>query len=252
MRKLTVIVALVLGFACAPARAQEASAGAKQKARVHIKKARGLYEAGKLDQAVIEYEAAFGIFANPDIMFNIGQIRRAQEDRPKALAAYRKYLELAADGTHAQEARELSEQMRREIVPESLRARFDAVKNRYQKYKEEKGGALDDEWAAIDAQIAAGDTDGLGAKIDALDADIDKRTTAPPPPLAEEGKKAVAKTEKKHKPFAPISLPPYAKKWWFWTAVGGGAAALVLAITLGVTLGGPQHDPTPTLGVLSR
>jgi tetratricopeptide (TPR) repeat protein len=244
------ILALALMFSTA--NAEEASPAARQKARVHIKKARALYEAGKTDQAVTEYEAAFGIFPNPDIMFNIGQIRRAQEDRPKALAAYRKYLELAADGTHATEARELAEQMRREIVPEELRPRFDTVKNRYEKFKEEKGGALDEQWAAIDALVTSGEVGGLGQKLDTLDEDITKRL-APPPPLENEGKKAAVKTQKKqHKPFAPIVLPPYAKKWWFWTAVGGGAAAVILAITLGVTLGGPQHDPTPTLGVLSR
>ena len=244
------ILALALAFSTA--HAEEASPQARQKARVHIKKARALYEAGKTEQAVAEYEAAFAIFPNPDIMFNIGQIRRAAEDRPKALAAYRKYLEIAPDGTHATEARELAEQMRREMLPEELRPKFDTVKNRYEKFKEEKGGALDDQWAVIDAQVSSGDVSGLGQKLDSLDEEISKRLA--PPPMENEGKKAVAKTQKKkeHKPFAPIVLPPYAKKWWFWTAVGGGAAVVILAITLGVTLGGPQKDPTPTLGVLSR
>jgi hypothetical protein len=46
-------------------------------------------------------------------------------------------------------------------------------------------------------------------------------------------------------PPAPAPAPrpsPLHKKWWFWTALAGGATAITLSVSLGVTLGTPRES----------
>jgi tetratricopeptide (TPR) repeat protein len=62
---------------------------------------------------------------------------------------------------------------------------------------------------------------------------------------------------------APIAQPPIAalraappgpvhKQWWFWTAIGGGAVAVGVAVTLAVIFTRPAAGPATTLGSLDR
>ncbi|MEO6953167.1 MAG: hypothetical protein ABI321_15305 [Polyangia bacterium] len=48
----------------------------------------------------------------------------------------------------------------------------------------------------------------------------------------------------------PHNDRPYLKKWWFWTAIGGGVVVVGAAITLGVVLGrpAPQWSNQPDIG----
>jgi len=244
-------VALLLLSATGAAHADEVSPAVRAKAKARIKKARSAYEAGNLDVAVSEYQAAYKLLPVSDILFNIGQILRVKEDRPAAIQSYRKYLELEPSGGHATEARDQIAALTRELVPAELQPSYDATKQTYEAYKRDKGGAFDEKWAALDGQIAAGKTDGLGQKLETLRLEI-KPEKRPPPKLDEEKtKQAIASTVKVKKEKAPGKpLPPLLKKWWFWTAIGGAVAVIVVGAAVGATVGSGDKDPVATLGVL--
>jgi tetratricopeptide (TPR) repeat protein len=245
----TLIAALLLVSAAGATHADEVSPAIRAKAKARIKKARGAYEAGNLDLAVSEYQAAYKLLPVSDILFNIGQILRVKEARPAAIQSYRKYLEADPQGSHADEARANIAAITRELVPAEAQPSYDATKQTYEDYKRDKGPAFDEKWAALDEKIASGQTDGIGAQLDALRSEI-KPEKRPPPRLDEETtKRAVASTVKKEKA-PPRPLPPLLKKWWFWTAIGGGVAVIVVAAAVGATVGSNDKDPVASLGVL--
>jgi tetratricopeptide (TPR) repeat protein len=237
-----------------PARADEPSAAQRTKAKALIKKARAAYEAEKYDVAVSEYEAAYKLLPLPDILFNLGQILRVKGDQAAALKAYRRYLAVESTGAHADEARTQSQALLREVLPEPLKPRYDKTKEAYTAFKAQKGNALDERWAALEAAIAEGLPD-LEAQLDALDAEIQKRTQPAPVLDEQKTKQAVATVVVTPPPKKPrehhLKLDrTLLKKWWFWTAAGGIVAVLVTAITVGAVFGSQQSDPTASLGVI--
>jgi hypothetical protein len=229
-----VLVALLAVAVAIPAHADDST-----KARVHIKKARALYEQGKFDQAIAQYQTAYALVQASDILFNIGQIAEVKGAPKQAVDFYLKYVHAAPEGRLAGKARDKLVELTESILPEALKPKFAAA----QKAQPEgqTPAQLDERWAPFYAAVASGDGD-LATLLDDLLPKKKKKEVVtqvepdsvvveePPPP-------------RQRKP-----LTPYARKWWFWTAIGGGAV-LVLTIGLGAGLGGAK-DPTPTLGVL--
>lgn len=74
-------------------------------ARAHFKQGRAYQEAGAWADAVKEYEKAFALAPLPELQYNIGQCQRLANDKPKAIMAYQRYLDLAPEGPLAEEAR---------------------------------------------------------------------------------------------------------------------------------------------------
>jgi len=71
MRPSTIAIALVL--ATAPARAEPST---KAPAKQHFKQGKALQDAGKYDDAVAEYRAAYDLDRRPEMLFNIAQVYR--------------------------------------------------------------------------------------------------------------------------------------------------------------------------------
>jgi tetratricopeptide (TPR) repeat protein len=237
-------VALVLALALVlpqVAAAADVSPQARAKARAHIKKARGFYDQEQYDQAVVEYESAYKLVGVSDILFNIGQILRTKGDKPAAVKAYRRYLQVEPSGGHAEEARDYALQLTKDQVPLTSRDKWDFVEN------QKRPPAMEERWQKLNERVGAGDLSGLDAELASMQSELNR----PAQPLViddavtRHAAAAVVK-EKSHEPARP--LPPYAKKWWFWTAIGGGAV-VVIAIVVGAVLGQPG-DPMPSLGVL--
>ena len=65
-------------------------------------------------------------------------------------------------------------------------------------------------------------------------------TPAPAPTIAPAPAPLVAQA-------APAPRKPLARRWWFWTALGGAAAVTVAGITLGVVLGAPHESRLPPI-----
>jgi tetratricopeptide (TPR) repeat protein len=228
----------------------EPSAAQKQKARGHLKKARTLYEAGRFDDAVAEYQAAYKLVGIADVLYNLAKIYEAKGDPRAELGALRRYLQAAPDGRFAAEATERAQALYREVLPERLRARFDEVKQAHAAYVAKHPGELDERFAAVEGLVADGDAAEVEEALNELGAELErrrapKRVVKPSDddrPLVDDHRVVGVKRERK-------PAPPLLKKWWFWTTVGGGAVVLGLAIGLGVGLGA-QQDPSPSLGVL--
>jgi tetratricopeptide (TPR) repeat protein len=238
-RALAILALLACGTSFA-----EVSPAARAKAKTHIKKARAAYADGNYDQAVAEYQAAYKLVPAGDILFNLGQIQRVKDDKPAAVASYRKYLDSEPDGAHAGEAREHLAQLTRAQVPEAARDRYDAV----EKAVRDKPGDAATRFAALQAHVGAGDTSNVDSELAAIQASLQR--PEPAPKLDEPTTRRAVAATVASTPARPVpSDKPYLKKWWFWTAVGGGALIVVGAIT-GIAIAAQPKDPTPTLGVL--
>ncbi|MEO6777733.1 MAG: tetratricopeptide repeat protein [Kofleriaceae bacterium] len=85
---------LVLAGLCllwvAPAHAEDRATRTAQK---HFERAQKLYNLGKFDQALDEYEAAYDAKPLADFLFNIAQCYRNLEDFDRAIFSFKKYLE---------------------------------------------------------------------------------------------------------------------------------------------------------------
>jgi tetratricopeptide (TPR) repeat protein len=95
----------LLAIAAAPALARKPAAKDLAAAKAHFKQGKAYHEAGAYLEAVKEYEKAYALAALPDLLFNIGQAYRMQGDKPKAIAAYERFLAAVTEGDLADEAR---------------------------------------------------------------------------------------------------------------------------------------------------
>jgi tetratricopeptide (TPR) repeat protein len=227
--------------------ADEIAPAQRAKAKARIKKARGHYEAGQYDQAIAEYQTAYTLTPMAEILFNIGQIERVKGDKPAAVAWYRKYLSESPGGRMAGEATIQIAALTREQVPEALGDRWDQDKAALAALDADKRVGLDEKWAAIEERVGSGETRNLAMALDSFEQAL-RRGPRPGPSIAPESEqRAVARAAQRTRP-TPWVPNPMVKKWWFWTALGGGAA-VALAIGLGAGLSGAS-DPVPTLGTL--
>jgi hypothetical protein len=81
-------------WAAVAAAPSSASAGdsSKDRARQHYKKATQLYDIGRWDEAIAEYEKAYALHEDPSLLFNMAQTCRRKGDLKRALDLYKNYL----------------------------------------------------------------------------------------------------------------------------------------------------------------
>jgi hypothetical protein len=77
--------------------ARIASADPADDAAAHFKKGSALYDLGKFDEAIVELEAAYTTDPNPKYLFATAQAHRFAKHWDKAVALYRRYLDLKPD-----------------------------------------------------------------------------------------------------------------------------------------------------------
>ena len=77
--------------AAAPS-AVSAGDSSKDRARQHYRKATQLYEIGRWDEAIAEYEKAYALREDPSLLFNMAQTCRRKGDLKRALDLYKNYL----------------------------------------------------------------------------------------------------------------------------------------------------------------
>jgi tetratricopeptide (TPR) repeat protein len=110
-RPLVVALALLAGGAALgildtkPA-AAEPDAATRAKASAHFKQGQAFFNRGDFDRALAEYQAAYEISAEPLLVFNMALCHDRAGRPEQALASFKRYLELAPEGTVADEARE--------------------------------------------------------------------------------------------------------------------------------------------------
>ncbi|HEX2569748.1 MAG TPA: tetratricopeptide repeat protein [Polyangia bacterium] len=84
---------------------REQAQAVREESKVHFDKATALYNAGKYDDAIAEYEAAHRILPVPDLDFYVAQALRKKGDRRRALQRYRQYLAAPQQGAKSVEAK---------------------------------------------------------------------------------------------------------------------------------------------------
>lgn len=95
---------LAVLFAAPAAHAQIPSESDVRLAGQHAQKGRAHFDAGRYQRAVQEFQAAFKLEPDPQLQYSIGEAQRLNDADQPAIAAYRRYLELAPDGPDARNA----------------------------------------------------------------------------------------------------------------------------------------------------
>lgn len=91
-------LALALGLAAPGARAQPKDKDAAAAAEAHFKKGRAAHEAGDLEVAATEYAAAYDLYPDPELLYNLGQVNRLMGKSATAIDYYERYIAADPDG----------------------------------------------------------------------------------------------------------------------------------------------------------
>jgi tetratricopeptide (TPR) repeat protein len=98
---------LALALAAAAAGPALADPSPREAARARSDRGHTLYNLGKFDEAIAEFEAAFALDADPAYLLNLAQAHRLRGDRARAVFFYRRYLALSPpDAPHRAEVQE--------------------------------------------------------------------------------------------------------------------------------------------------
>jgi hypothetical protein len=90
---------LAMALVVAPARAQP-EAQTKQEAKEHYQKATRFYDLAKYGDAIHEYEAAYLLVADANLLYNMGQAYRLWDKPEEAIRCYKNYLRNRADASN--------------------------------------------------------------------------------------------------------------------------------------------------------
>jgi tetratricopeptide (TPR) repeat protein len=172
-------------------------------AREHYNKGTKLFELGRYDDAIAEYDLAYQAKNDPVLLYNIAQAHRLAGHAQEAVDYYQSFLEKSPNSPRAAEVQLKIDELKRQLSAKQ------GNKPLFENGEEipPPTGAPPTETPPPPAAPAA---------------------APPPPPTA--APVLVVK--------APPPAKPIYKKWWFWTAIGGAAVA---AIVVGLAVGTPTH-----------
>lgn len=123
------VIGLVLALA-APARADDAATKA---ARKHFGKGEKLFQLGKFDEALVEYEAAYEQKPLPGFLYNIAQCHRNLGNYKQAIFGYRSYLRQVPDAANREAVEALIDELdekQRDLDAEAERERRERERER--------------------------------------------------------------------------------------------------------------------------
>ncbi len=95
-----VVAALLLATTSA-----QADPDARAQAAAHVRQGQAFFQHGDFDRALAEYQTALDLSAEPSLIFNIALCHDRANRPEEALRAFQRYLELAPNGSVADEAR---------------------------------------------------------------------------------------------------------------------------------------------------
>lgn len=107
MRPLAIlaVVAAVATLAPRAAHAQDAETDARAQAAAHVRQGQAYFQRADFDRALAEYQTALDLSAEPSLIFNIALCHDRANRPEEALKMFQRYLELAPNGSVAEEAR---------------------------------------------------------------------------------------------------------------------------------------------------
>lgn len=217
-----------------------AAPGAEAKVRNHLSRAQKAFRDKRYDQAIQEFLSAYKLIPAADILFNVGKLYELKGDSRRAVEHYARYLQEAPEAERAAQARERAEALTPSLLSDPQRARFEEALEQLGP----EGRSTSKELGTLYVLVGAGDDEQINATLDTLP----KRPPPKPAPTMTL-QQPIAAGPDLRAPRRESTLPSYARRWWFWTAVAGGAVVLGVAIGVGVAVG-TRSDPTPTIGIL--
>jgi tetratricopeptide (TPR) repeat protein len=108
--KALILVAVLAGVAVAAPDAAQ-----MQKAKVHFKQGKELYDKGDWRGAIAEYEAAYKFAPLAELVFNIAKAQQKGGDIEAALASYQRYIDLDPTGRGSLEARKQVDTLKAQV-----------------------------------------------------------------------------------------------------------------------------------------
>jgi tetratricopeptide (TPR) repeat protein len=193
-----------------------------EEARAHVRRATATYNLGKYRDSAKEYEAAYELTLDQNLLFNVAQCYRLGGENDRAIAAYRSFIRSAPPS----EERELAKTKLRELEEQRKSAPSPAAAS---------GPAAQAATPAPSAAPPPTATSPMGAL--SMDAGTPPSSAAPA---------TVPITTETHGP--ELARPsPFYKRWPFWTAVGAAVAAGVVLVVV-LTRAGNDLTMNPSLG----
>ncbi len=105
MRVVAILASATLVAAVAPSAQADPEPDARAQAAAHVRQGQAFFQRGDFDRALAEYRTALDLSAEPSLIFNVA-LCHDRANRPEAaLQAFQHYLELAPNGSVADEAR---------------------------------------------------------------------------------------------------------------------------------------------------
>lgn len=120
--RLALVVVTALALIGGP-RLAFAEDAATRSAKRHYVKGDKLFNLGKFEQALAEFEAAYEAKPIPKLLFNIGQAHRNLDHYEQAIFAYRKYLSLVPDADNREAVLVLIDELEEKQVDAEREAR---------------------------------------------------------------------------------------------------------------------------------
>jgi hypothetical protein len=220
------------------AHASDETARPPTSARELFQQGSGHFALEEYDAAITSWEEGFRQQPAPEFLYNIAQAYRLSHRPERALAVYRKYLEIAPSASNRASVERQIAALRR-VVAQQRRA----AEQPPQEAIAPKGGLPPNASASLAPSAPAGAAkSGADEPSQAEPSKAEPSSTAPtaravplvvstePPPGADEG------TPRK----------PITKKAWFWGVIGASAAVVVGAVVVGAVVG-TRQAPAPNV-----
>jgi tetratricopeptide (TPR) repeat protein len=115
---LTLTLTLSLALAALLAPAVASADDPRAEARMHFTRGQEHQEAGRYDDAIAEYKAAYAAAPIPAFLFNLGQVYRLKGDKRNAIAYYRKYVAAEPNAGPSIEAQQFINSLSADLVAE--------------------------------------------------------------------------------------------------------------------------------------
>jgi tetratricopeptide (TPR) repeat protein len=150
LRRSILIVSLALfGASLAPRAAWAQAADARARAKELYQKGEEHLAAGRSDEAIQAYQAAYDLAPLPGFLYNLGQAWRQKGERERAIAFYERYLTVEPKGKASAAARANIDELRKEIAAEKQRAEDEARR----KAEEQRRRAEEEQRAEEERQL---------------------------------------------------------------------------------------------------
>jgi tetratricopeptide (TPR) repeat protein len=190
-----------------PARSPGHAAEARELARTGIR----LYEIGEYDDAIAQFKKSYAADPNPMILFNLAQAYRFKRDWTQAQRMYENYLRLMPHPPNRAVVQALIVEMKKKADEEEL--------------VDGHGKAARDNTPVI-----------IMPAPDTTPQPVTPTPVPAPVVVAPDATKLIVVVP-------PPPRRPIYKRWWLWTAVGAGVAAVAVGLGVGLT---QNHDYLPS------